>query len=125
MIKTRKARLLVSVITAGFLGPAAAHHSHSMFDLEQEVKITGTVTAFMFRNPHCFLYVDVEDESGTLVNYLIEMAPIPHMIRSGVGIKTFQPGDPVTVNMYPLNDGRPGGDYISIVAADGNTYRGR
>ena len=122
MIKTRKARLLVSVITAGFLGPAAAHHSHSMFDLEQEVKITGTVTAFMFRNPHCFLYVDVEDESGNLVNYWIEMSTIPRMIQNGVGMKTFQPGDAVTVNMHPLNDGRPGGNYTTIVAADGNTY---
>ncbi len=120
--KTLKIVLAVSFIAAGFLGPAAAHHSHSMFDLEQEITITGTVTAFMFRNPHCFLYVDVEDENGTLVNYWIEMAPIPHMIRSGVGIKTFQPGDPVTVNMHPLNDGRPGGNYITIVAADGNTY---
>ncbi|MDG2315858.1 MAG: DUF6152 family protein [Gammaproteobacteria bacterium] len=120
--KTLKIVLAVSFITAGFLGPAAAHHSHSMFDLEQEITITGIVTSFMFRNPHCFLYVDVEDESGTLVNYWIEMAPIPRMIQNGVGIKTFQPGDPVTVNMHPLNDGRPGGNYITIVAADGNTY---
>jgi len=112
----------VSLITASFLGPATAHHSHSMFDLEQEITITGTVTSFMFRNPHCFLYVDVEDEGGNLINYWIEMAPIPRMIQNGVGIKTFQPGDTVIVNMYPLNDGRPGGNYINIVAADGNTY---
>ena len=120
--KMYKIVFAVSLITASFLGSAKAHHSHSMFDLEQEITITGTVTSFMFRNPHCFLYVDVEDESGNLVNYWIEMAPIPRMIQKGVGIKTFQPGDTVIVNMYPLNDGRPGGNYINIVAADGNTY---
>ena len=93
-----------------------------MFDLEKEVTITGTVTSFLFRNPHCFLYVDVEDESGNIINYWIEMAPIPRMIQNGVSIKTFQSGDTVTVNMHPLNDGRPGGNYTTIVTADGNIY---
>tara|TARA_B110000240_G_C13378878_1_gene401566 strand:+ start:560 stop:934 length:375 start_codon:yes stop_codon:yes gene_type:complete len=122
MIRAYKIRFLVSVVITGFLSPAVAHHSHSMFDVDQEITITGTVTAFMFRNPHCFLYVDVEDESGTLVNYWIEMSTIPRMIQNNVGMKTFQPGDIVTVNMHPLNDGRPGGNYTTIVAADGNTY---
>ncbi len=122
MIRAYKIRFLVSVVITGFLSPVVAHHSHSMFDVDQEITITGTVTAFMFRNPHCFLYVDVEDESGTLVNYWIEMSTIPRMIQNNVGMKTFQPGDIVTVNMHPLNDGRPGGNYTTIVAADRNTY---
>ena len=44
------------------------------------------------------------------------------MIRRGVGYKTFAPGDEVTVNMWRLKDGRPGGNYTTIVAADGKTY---
>jgi hypothetical protein len=28
----------------------------------------------------------------------------------------------VTVKLHPLKDGRPGGNYVSIVAADGKTY---
>jgi hypothetical protein len=99
-----------------------AHHSHSMFDHSEEVSVTGTVTKFSFRNPHVFLFIDVKNENGQVLNYWIEMSNIPNMIRRGVGYKTFEPGDEVTVNMWRLKDGRPGGNYTTIVAADGKTY---
>ncbi|MBD08338.1 MAG: hypothetical protein CMD70_06425 [Gammaproteobacteria bacterium] len=99
-----------------------AHHSHSMFDHSEEVSISGTVTKFSFRNPHVFLFIDVKNENGEVLNYWIEMSNIPNMIRRGVGYKTFAPGDEVTVNMWRLKDGRPGGNYTTIVAADGKTY---
>ena len=31
-------------------------------------------------------------------------------------------GDVITVNMFPLKDGRPGGNYSTIIAAGGKTY---
>ena len=99
-----------------------AHHSHSMFDHSEEVSISGTVTKFSFRNPHVFLFIDVKNENGEVLNYWIEMSNIPNMIRRGVGYKTFAPGDEVIVNMWRLKDGRPGGNYTTIVAADGITY---
>ena len=57
-----------------------------------------------------------------MVNYWIEMSNLPNMIRRGIGQATFKPGDKVTVNLHPLKDGRPGGSYVTIVAADGKTY---
>jgi len=113
---------LLGVATIGASVPASAHHSHAMFDHNQELTLTGTVTNFSFRNPHVFLYIDVEHEDGQVVNYWIEMSNIPNMIRRGIGQKTFQTGDVITVNMYPLIDGRPGGNYTTIVAADGEHY---
>ena len=109
---------------AGFVASnlSLAHHSHSMFDHSEEVSISGTVTKFSFRNPHVFLFIDVKNENGEVLNYWIEMSNIPNMIRRGVGYKTFAPGDEVTVNMWRLKDGRPGGNYTTIVAADGKTY---
>ena len=114
--------LLAGFMAVGVCGSASSHHSHSMFDHEQEATIIGTVTAFSFRNPHGFLFVDVEEKNGEIVNYWIEMSTIPRMIQRGIGIKTFQPGDVITVNMHPLSDGRPGGNYTTIVTADGKTY---
>ena len=93
-----------------------------MFDHSEEVSISGTATKFSFRNPHVFLFIDVKNENGEVLNYWIEMSNIPNMIRRGVGYKTFAPGDEVTVNMWRLKDGRPGGNYTTIVAADGKTY---
>ncbi len=106
-------------------GPASSHHSHAMFDYGQKISITGNVTEFTFRNPHGFLFVDVEEEDGEVVNYWIELGPIPAMIQRGILYKTFVPGDLITVSMYPLKDGRPGGNHSSIVGADGRTYAGR
>jgi hypothetical protein len=102
--------------------PALAHHSHAMFDHGREISITGTVTEFFFRNPHVFLHLDVSQADGSVVNYWVEMSNIPNMIRRGIGNKTFKPGDVITVTMYPLKDGRPGGNYVTVVAADGATY---
>jgi hypothetical protein len=114
--------LLVGVVAFVVSSLSVAHHSHAMFDHSEEVSVTGTVTKFSFRNPHVFLFVDVEHETGEIINYWIEMSNIPNMIRRGVGYKTFEPGDEVTVNMWRLKDGRPGGNYTTIVAADGKTY---
>jgi len=114
--------LLTISMAAGLSSPASPHHSHSMFDHANIMTITGTVTEFSFRNPHVFLFIDVESDSGDVVNYWIEMSNIPGMIKRGIGAKTFQPGDVITANLFPLMDGRPGGNYHTIVAADGNTY---
>lgn len=114
--------LLAAIAAYGFCGPVLSHHSHSMFDHSREVAITGTVTEFLFRNPHVYLYLDMEKEGGEVVNYWVEMSNIPNMIRRGIGLRTFQPGDVVTVHVYPLKDGRPGGNYAWVVAADGTTY---
>lgn len=113
---------LTGIVALGLAGRALPHHSHAMFDHSRAVTITGTVREYAYNNPHVFLYVDVEEADGKVVEYWVEMSNIPNMIRRGVGAKTFQIGDVVTVNMFPLRDGRPGGNYDTIVAADGKTY---
>src|SRR5688572_2737796 len=68
--------VLAAALALGIVAPAASHHSHTMFDHTKEVTITGTVTQFVFRNPHVFLYVDAKGEDGGTVNYWIEMSNI-------------------------------------------------
>lgn len=116
---------LVCVI-AGLLwastGPALSHHSHSMFDTTKEVAVTGTVTSVSYRNPHVFLYLDVKGEDGKIENWAVEMSNIANMQRRGIYRATFKVGEVVTVKLNPLRDGRRGGNYTSITAADGKTY---
>jgi Family of unknown function (DUF6152) len=102
--------------------PALSHHSHAMFDHARQVSVSGIVTEFLFRNPHVFLYIDVKGENGETVNYWIELSNLTNMITRGIGRSTFKPGDKVTARLHPLKDGRPGGSYVTIVAADGKTY---
>jgi hypothetical protein len=113
---------LAATISFGIAAPGLSHHSHAMFDHTVEESITGTVADYTFRNPHVFLYVDVEGENDEIQHYWIEMSNIPIMIRRGIGANTFKVGDEVTVNFWPLKDGRPGGNYSAIIAADGTEY---
>jgi hypothetical protein len=114
--------LLACPLALGIVLPAFAHHSHAMYDHSKQVSFNGTVTEFVFRNPHVFLYIDVKDANGATVNYPIEMSNLTNMISRGIGKATFKPGDKVTVNLHPLKDGRPGGSYVTILAPDGKTY---
>lgn len=114
--------LLAGAMALAVVSPALPHHSHAMFDHTKDVSVTGTVTEFVFRNPHVFLYVNVKSDNGEMVSYWIEMSNIPNMIRRGIGQATFKPGDTVTAKVHPLRDGRPGGNYVTIVAADGKIY---
>ena len=113
---------LASLLALAIAAPAWAHHSHAMFDHAKEVTVTGKVTEFVFRNPHVFLYVEVKGENGDVQNYWVEMSNIPNMIKRGITASTFKPGETVTVRVHPLKDGRPGGNYVTITAADGKTY---
>ena len=119
--------LIRTFLLAGAVGlasawPAWPHHSHAMFDHAKEVTVSGKVTEFLFRNPHVFLYVDVRADSGETINYWVEMSNIPNMIKRGIVQSTFKVGDAVTVKLNPLKDGRPGGNYLTITAADGKVY---
>jgi len=114
--------VLVSGVALGSARPAGAHHSHSMFDTSKEVTITGTVTNFSYRNPHVFLYIDVRNDKGEVVSWAIEMSNISNTQSRGIYRSTFKAGDVVTVKINPLKDGRFGGNYTSVTAADGKTY---
>src|SRR5512132_1716475 len=84
--------------------PACSHHSHAMFDHDKEVTITGTVSQWIFRNPHVFLYVDTKSETGDTVTYTVEMSNLTNMLKAGFTATTFKAGDKVTVTLHPLVD---------------------
>jgi hypothetical protein len=124
MVDSRSRCSVLAVAFLFALGPglAGAHHSHSMFDTSRELSITGTVTVFSYRNPHVFLHLDVKDDKGVVTSWAIEMSNISNMQTRGIHRSTFKVGDVVTVKINPLKDGRPGGNYTSVIAADGKTY---
>jgi hypothetical protein len=118
-------KLAAIILTASALVLAGerlvAHHSHAMFDTSREVTITGTVSNFVYRNPHVFLYVDVKGDNGQVQEWAVEMSNIANMERRGIYRSTFKTGDSVTVKINPLRDGRAGGNYTSVTTADGKT----
>ena len=87
--------------------PAIAHHSSGPFyDSEKRVEAIGTVTKFVFRNPHSFLYVDAPNAEGTMAAWEIEMGAAVSMSRRGWTPETIKAGDQIKVVGQPSR--RPG-----------------
>ncbi|MDX1562363.1 MAG: DUF6152 family protein [Gammaproteobacteria bacterium] len=112
---------LVGVVAIGASAAAlnaAAHHSFAMFDRTQELVMQGTVARWAFNSPHVAIYI--ENEDGEL--WAFEGAAPAHLVSLGINGFTFTPGDPVTVVMCPLRDGRPGGaiGYVIKAGDEGN-----
>ena len=104
--------------------PAFAHHSGAMFDTSKKLDVTGTVVDFNWSNPHANFKVNVEKPGGASEVWAVEMNSPNNLVRDGWKRSTLKPGDKVTVTVRPLRDGTPGGQYVSIVLADGKVLGG-
>ena len=69
---------VAGMVLLGYVVPGMAHHASTPFyDPETVVELQGSVTRFVFRNPHAFLFLDVEDENGQVSEWQVELgAPV-------------------------------------------------
>lgn len=106
-------------IIAAMAAPAAwAHHSFSMFDMGKEMTIKGEVKEFQWTNPHIWIQVMVE-ESGEMVEWSVEGGSPNQLSRAGWSKRTLAPGQPVSIVLHPLRDGRPGGSLVKVLGENG------
>ena len=101
--------------------PVSAHHGSAAFDAGKQAVMKGTVTRWVWANPHCFLSYDVKDESGNLTHWVVETSNPPDMINRGWSKETFKPGDEVTVTVEPVKSGKPVGRLLEVVLPNGKT----
>jgi hypothetical protein len=81
---------------------ALAHHSFAATYLEKEtIKIEGKVAQFVFRNPHSFVHVMVQDESGANVRWAVEWQGGGQLGAAGITATTLKSGDPVVITGNP------------------------
>jgi hypothetical protein len=104
--------------------PALSHHSFAMFDVQQEVTLSGTVREFQWTNPHSWLQVDVA-RGGSTVEYSIELGSPNSMSRRGWRRTTFKPGDKITLVMNPMRDGSAGGALVHATDPQGKRWAWR
>ena len=113
------------VLASGIATPAFAHHSAAGIDRTKTVTLVGTVKQFGWQNPHSWMEIDVPNEAGVVTTWKVEMTSPAFLIRAGWKATTVKPGDKVTLKVFPLRDGDPGGLFQSVTLADGSTLTER
>jgi len=111
--------LLIS-ISASSLG----HHGRALiFDAKKEVTVKGTVTQFVWFNPHIQIGIDGVDDKGVRRHWLIEASSTGYLSQRGWTKRSLKPGDTVTITFNPgLNPGQNNtliGDLVKVVLPDG------
>jgi len=102
------------------VAPVIAHHSSAPFyDSTKTVEAQGTVTKFLFKNPHSFLYFDA-DENGKKVEWQIELGAAGGLTRTGWTPDTLKPGTLIKVSGRPSRaEGSHGMCCAKITRPDG------
>ena len=110
----------VAAMTLLLGGAAAAHHSFSAeYDDRKPLKVTGTLTMMKWSNPHAWIYVDVKDKNGKVVNWAFETGGANALYRRGWRKQDLVPGTVVTIDAFQARNGTPTANAQSILMPDG------
>ena len=103
---SRRAFLFGSGIALTAL-PLLAHHGTGMYDMGNPTTITGVVKRFEWTNPHAYIYVDVKDDKGNVVEWAVEMMSLNHLKSYGWSRNTVMPGDTISCTGGAAKSGAP------------------
>ena len=99
----RRCLLLFATAAVLVFGMTAyAHHSiAATYDGTKEIKLTGKIVEFDFRNPHAFVHIEVPDAKGVVQRWAIEWGGASSLGGQGVTRTTLKAGDEVTITGNP------------------------
>ena len=102
--------------------PAVAHHSSAPFyDSTKRVEMQGTVTKFVFKNPHASLYIDATDDKGQKIEWQIELGAPASLVRTGWTPDTLKAGVMIKASGQPSRaEGTHGMCCARITKLDGS-----
>ena len=102
----------ISFLVVGLLAVSVslfAHHGNAAYDTTKTITVKGTVTDYVWANPHVFVKVDVKDEGGNLVHWIVEAQNPVSMTQIGWSKNTFKTGDEVEIEAMQAKNGNPVG----------------
>jgi hypothetical protein len=103
---TNFAGLSLVLTLIGTAVPLSAHHSFAAeFDGSKQINLTGVVTKVDWVNPHAWVYVDVKDADGTVVNWGLESGAPNALYRAGWRKDDLKVGDTVVFSAFLAKDG--------------------
>jgi hypothetical protein len=111
MIKTlRTIAIAIAIVTLLAVSvPIFAHHGGAAYETDKSVIVKGTVTDYIWSNPHVFVKVDVKDDKGNVAHWIVEAQNPVSMMQIGWSKNTFKAGDEVEIDAMPARNGNPVG----------------
>ena len=103
--------------------PSFGHHGNAAFDTNKKLTLKGTVTEWVWANPHCWLKFDVKNDKSEVTHWLAEETNPPGLINSGWYKDSLKVGDEVTVILMPTKNGQPLGRVDRVILANGKVLR--
>ena len=100
--------ILVSQVLLGVLlaAPAHAHHAFATeFDVNRQVELRGKVTKVELINPHSWIHIEVVDESGKAVTWMVEGGSPNALVRRGITKNSIPIGSELVIRGYGTRDG--------------------
>ena len=118
-----KSRLIVLVASACSLllycGPVIAHHGSQGYDFTKRITVKGTVSRFVWANPHCQIFLDAKDGNGKVTNWGVELNNPGNLVRLGWTHVALKEGDEVSLAFNPGKDDKPVGICVDVFFPDG------
>jgi len=100
--------ILVSQVLLGVLlaAPAHAHHAFATeFDMNRQVELRGKVTKVELINPHSWIHIEVVDDSGKAVTWMVEGGSPNALVRRGITKNSIPIGSELVIRGYGTRDG--------------------
>jgi uncharacterized protein DUF6152 len=124
-----KSKLVTAfVLVAGLFvvcRPVLAHHGTDYaYDVSKRVTLHGTVTKFVWSNPHAFILFDVTDDKGKVTHWGAEENPPQKLSVTGWTPDCMKPGDKITIIGAPSKTGAPRLMDQEVHLADGRVLKG-
>jgi hypothetical protein len=106
--------LAVAMVAMVALGVAAyAHHSYAAtYDIAKEIKLSGKLMQFAFKNPHSYVTIQAPDAKGKMQRWSVEWAGTSQLANRGITQETLKVGDEINIVGRPS---RVPGEYKALM----------
>src|SRR4051812_13568707 len=100
--------------------PLLAHHAFAAeFDVNQPLKLKGTLKKWEMINPHSWFHIEVKGPDGKTVEWMVEGGSPNTLIRFGVTKNSIKVGTELTVEGYQAKDRTNKAVGRNFILADG------
>jgi hypothetical protein len=125
-MKTLKLLFSLSGCLLGAWIPMFGHHSfQAEYDDQKAITLTGKVTKVSPDNPHGWIYLDVKNDKGRVINWALELPPPNVLQRNGFNTSVYknmeEAHEEITVTAFQAKDGAKHAWAAGLTRSDGKT----